>query len=194
MTYQQLKFLWQTDGYRYFGSQRSLFATFLRCPGYRYSVVLRLTDFLRQKPRKAFGFFYPVSLYLYRLSVIYGIEIPNHTSIGPGLYIGHLGGIVINGEVVIGQNCNLSQGVTIGVSNVGDRKGNPTIGNQVYIGPGAKLFGKITVGDNSAIGANAVVTTDVAKNTTAAGVPAREISQHGSLEMIHNVKPECPPY
>lgn len=187
MTFSELKRLWYADGYRYFGGERSLLATFLRCPAYRYTFVLRLANFLRQKPRKAFGFFYPVSLYLYRLTVVYGIEIPNHTRIGPGLYIGHLGGIVINGEVIIGKNCNLSQGVTVGVTNVGKHIGNPVIGDNVYIGPGAKIFGAITIGDNAAIGANAVVMTDVATCTSAAGVPAREVSQRGSVDMIQAI-------
>ena len=187
MTFSELKHLWYADGYRYFGGERSLFSTFLRCPAYRYTFVLRLTNYLRQKPRKAFGSFYPVSLYLYRLTVIYGIEIPNHTRIGPGLYIGHLGGIVINGDVTIGKNCNLSQGVTIGVANAGKHKGTPTIGNQVYIGPGAKIFGAITIGDSAAIGANAVVMGDVAADTSAAGVPAREVSQRVSTGMIQSI-------
>ena len=186
MTFTELKYLWKADGHRYYGHQRPLTATFIRCPAYRYTVLLRLTNYLRLKPLKAFGMFYPVSLYLYRLSVIYGIEIPNHTQIAPGLYIGHLGGIVINGDVIIGVNCNISQGVTIGVTNTGKRKGTPIIGDRVYIGPGAKVFGAISIGDDTAIGANAVVTKDIPPGTTWAGVPASQVSPRGSHDMIQH--------
>jgi len=108
------------------------------------------------------------------------------TQIGPGLYIGHQGGIVINEQVVIGKNCNLSQQVTIGVSRRGERAGVPTIGDNVYLGPGAKIFGKIQVGNNAAIGANCVVTRDVPDNGVAVGIPAKVISYEGSTGYINN--------
>ena len=75
---------------------------------------------------------------------------------------------------------NISQGVTIGQVNRGKYQGVPTIGNGVYIGPGAKVIGKISIGSNVAIGANAVVTTDVPDNACVAGVPARVISMDGA--------------
>jgi serine O-acetyltransferase len=90
-----------------------------------------------------------------------GISIEHGAEIGPGFYIGHFGGIVIGGGVTIGSGCDVSQGVTIGVAGRGEKRGSPTIGNDVYIGPGAKVFGKITIGDGARIGANAVVSRDV---------------------------------
>lgn len=78
---------------------------------------------------------------------IYGISIPYNTRIGSGLYIGHFGGIVVNSEAVIGKNCNIHHGVTIGQANRGDKKGYPVIGDRVFIGPGAVvIIGKVKVG------------------------------------------------
>jgi serine O-acetyltransferase len=88
----------------------------------------------------------PLLAYQSSSTIRFGIGISYKTQIGPGLYIGHQGGIVINEQVVIGKNCNLSQQVTIGVSRRGERAGVPTMGDNVYIGPGAKIFGKIQVG------------------------------------------------
>lgn len=95
----------------------------------------------------------------------WGIEIPRAANIGYGLYIGHNGGIVISSQVIIGKNLNISQGVTIGISGKGERRGVPIIGDNVYITPGAKIFGKITIGNNVSIGANAVVNKDVPDNS-----------------------------
>jgi serine O-acetyltransferase len=116
----------------------------------------------------------------------YGIEIAPRTQIGPGLLIGHFGGILISNAAKIGKNCNLSHEVTIGVTNRGERAGVPTLGDNVYIGPGAKIFGAITIGNNVAIGANAVVTRDVPDNAVVAGVPAKVISMRGSEGYIAN--------
>lgn len=113
-----------------------------------------------------------------------GVQIGAGAHIGPGLYIGHFGTIVVSGKAIVGTMCNLSQGVTIGVAGSGVRRGVPVIGDRVYIGPGAKIFGAITVGDDAAIGANAVVTKSVRPGTTVAGVPAREISTAGSTGLI----------
>ena len=102
-----------------------------------------------------------------------GISINPHARIGPGLYIGHFTGIVIGGGVRMGERCAISQGVTLGAGD----SGSPVIGDRVYIAPGAKVFGAITVGDGSAIGANAVVLSDVPPGTTAVGVPARVVQR-----------------
>jgi len=102
-----------------------------------------------------------------------GISISGHAQFGPGLYIGHFGGIVIGPGVRVGPDCNLSQGVTIGINGRGESRGTPTIGDGVYIGPGAKVFGKIVVGDRVVVGANAVVNKSVEPDMIAVGVPAR---------------------
>ncbi|QDO94186.1 serine acetyltransferase [Formosa sediminum] len=118
------------------------------------------------------------------IEIITGISLPYSANIGERFYIGHFGGIIINAHAVIGANCNLSQGVTIGVSGVDQKRGVPVIGNHVYIGAHAVVVGKITVGDGAVIGANSLVTKDVLPHTTVLGVPAIKINNHDSKEYI----------
>ena len=118
------------------------------------------------------------------IEIMTGISIPYSVKIGKGLYIGHFGGIYINEDVVIGENCNLSQGVTIGVGGRGKSSGSPVIGDRVFIGPGAKLFGAITVGNDVAIGANAVVTKNLPDTCVAVGIPAQVVNFNGSQDYI----------
>jgi len=120
--------------------------------------IFRLTQYFRRKNRPLFYFFF---LWFRRLKLKYGFDISYRTKIGNGLYIGHFGNVVIHGDAIIGNNCNISHGITIGINNSGKLVGVPTIGNNVFIGPGACVFGKITIGDNVVIGANAVVTEDI---------------------------------
>ncbi len=113
-----------------------------------------------------------------------GISISPDCRIGPGLYIGHFGQIVLHTDVVMGCDCNLSQGVTIGLARKGDVWGAPHIGDRVYIAPGAKVVGPITIADGTVIGANAVVVKDTEENAVVGGVPAKVISYAGSAEYI----------
>lgn len=168
------------------------FASFIKSlifnPAFRLTFFFRLCRYLKAHPWLLIRFLlYPVKFF-YRLGEVrFGISLPIETEVGPGFYIGHYGGIVINGRATIGQNCNLSQGVTIGQTNRGIRKGVPSIGNSVYIGPGAKIIGGISIGDFAAIGANAVVTRDIPKNGVAVGIPARVISLAGSVDYVERI-------
>lgn len=118
------------------------------------------------------------------IECITGIQLAVGARVGPGLYIGHFGAIIVSGHARIGARCNLSQGITIGASTKGGRRGAPVIGDRVYIAPGAKVFGPITIGSDVAIGANAVVHSDVPAHVTVAGVPAKIVSQKGSVGLI----------
>jgi serine O-acetyltransferase len=100
-----------------------------------------------------------------------GIEIPCEAAIGRRFTIEHTGAIVISGDAVFGDDCVVRQGVTVGLRNR-NRRGSPRIGNRVDIGAGAKLLGPIVIGDDVAIGANAVVLCDVPDGCLAVGVPA----------------------
>jgi serine O-acetyltransferase len=100
-----------------------------------------------------------------------GIEIPCETVIGRRFTIEHTGAIVISGDAVFGDDCVVRQGVTVGLRHR-YRRGAPRIGNRVDIGAGAKLLGEITIGDDVAIGANAVVLCDVPDGCVAVGIPA----------------------
>lgn len=102
--------------------------------------------------------------------------IDPQASIGPGFYVGHIGGVHINPGAVLGSNCDLAHRVTIGTSAMG-RQGAPVLGNDVYIGTGATLVGKIKVGDGAKIAANTLVITNVPAGATVMGVPGRVISR-----------------
>lgn len=108
-----------------------------------------------------------------------GIEIHPGAKIGKSFFIDHGMGVVIGETAVIGDNVLIYQGVTLGGTGLEKGKRHPTVGNNVVIGGGAKVLGNITVGDNSYIGANAVVTKDVPANSTVVGVPGRVTKQDG---------------
>jgi serine O-acetyltransferase len=118
-----------------------------------------------------------------------GIQIPFEATIGEGLYIGHTGTLIINSNAVIGSNCNVSVGVVIGEGGRGENRGSPVIGDNVFIGVGAKIIGKIKIGNNVAIGANAVVTEDIPDNASAAGIPAKVMNYMGSSDFVKRSGP-----
>lgn len=100
-----------------------------------------------------------------------GIELHRTTSIGKGLYLGHAWNITINPKAIIGDNCNLHKGVTIGQENRGSRKGTPTIGNEVWIGVNATVVGNVTIGDDVLIAPNSYVNCDVPSHSVVFGNP-----------------------
>lgn len=118
-----------------------------------------------------------------RISVKLGYSISPNT-FGPGLSIAHRGTIVINGGAKIGANCRIHADVNIG-TEAGKSAAAPKIGDNCYIGPGAKIFGDIVIGANSVIGANAVVNQSFPEgNQTIAGVPAIVVSKKNSEGLL----------
>ena len=155
-------------------------------PGYKYTFILRVTRYLKNSSILFLPLYVIFRIMLNHYTYRYGISIPYNTNISAGFYIGHFGGIVVNHKTVIGKNCNISQGVTIGETYGGKNPGVPVLGDNVYIGPGAKIIGGITVGNNVAIGANCVLTKSVPDNAIAVGIPGEVISYKGSNEYINN--------
>jgi serine O-acetyltransferase len=107
---------------------------------------------------------------LFLILITSGIRLYCETQIGKDFHLIHSGNISIHPQTVIGDRCGIQQDVLIG-TNIGP--GLPVIGNDVYIGAGAKILGNITIGDGATIAANSLVITDVPPHTTAIGVPAR---------------------
>lgn len=107
-----------------------------------------------------------------------GITIGVSAEIGRRLTIEHSGAIVIHGNAQIGDDCIIRQGVTIGNRKMDDPLSAPVIGHRVNIGAGAKILGRVHIGDDAEIGANAVVIHDVPAGATAVGVPARVVRQN----------------
>jgi serine O-acetyltransferase len=120
--------------------------------------------------------------------ILTGIDLPCEARVGRRLRIDHFGGIVVSGDAVIGDDVILRNGVTIGLRHTNER-GAPVIGNRVDIGAGAKILGRITVGDGAVIGANAVVVRDVPAGATAVGIPARVLPGRAAASYALAVPP-----
>lgn len=141
---------------------------------YLYQEAGRLTRFFLKIP-------YEMSAKLMGFTV--GIHLFPQTRIGPGLHIGHYGGIWITPLATIGANCNIGQGVTIGVAGR-DRSKGPVLGDRVWVGPNATITGQVKIGSGAVIGANSLVVSNIPENAVAVGVPARVLSFTGSGELI----------
>lgn len=138
---------------------------------WRYGIRLRWL-------RIPFSFVYKLLKIL--SEILTGIELPCEVVLGRRFRIDHFGGIIISGDVVFGDDCIIRNGVTVGLRHTGKR-GSPVIGNRVDIGAGAKVLGPVHIGDDVAIGANAVVISDVPPNSIAVGIPARILPRKSQL-------------
>lgn len=146
-------------------------------PGFRAVAVQRFGVWRMQvepKPLRA-----PLSI-LYRMLFrkvrnTYGIELPYTVQLGRRVVIEHQSAIVIHGGCVIGDDCIIRQGVTLGNRYLEQPFDAPVLGARVNVGAGAKIFGKVAIGDGANIGANAVVLKDVPAGATAVGIPAKVI-------------------
>jgi serine O-acetyltransferase len=107
-----------------------------------------------------------------------GIEIHPGAQIGEGLFIDHGMGVVIGETAVIGDDCHLTQGVTLGGTSNRHERRHPTLGNHVVVGAGAKLLGAINIGDYARIGAGSVVVTNVPEYATVVGVPGKVVAYY----------------
>ncbi|WPU95614.1 serine acetyltransferase [Mucilaginibacter sabulilitoris] len=175
-----------SDLYRYIGKRSFylLIKSLKNSPGFRYTFFLRIQAHFGR--RSFIGFF---SYLFYRKYCFkYQIQIPPTVKIGKGFMMPHFGGIVVNSKSVIGNNCNILQNVTIGRTNRGRLNGAPVIGNQVYIGPGAVIVGKVLIGDNVLIAPNSYVNFDVPKNSIVLGNPAKILpNDNAVMGYISNV-------
>ena len=163
---------------------------------WRYQILLRRSEYFENTQQtflnKLLGKYFNLRKYLLGLKL--GFDIPNNV-FAAGLRINHFGNIVINGRAKIGMWCDIHQGVNIGSNNRPHDQTYqslvPVIGNNVWIGPGAKLFGEITIADNTVIGANAVVNKSHPRDVTLAGMPAKVVKNvgtsalHVSASVVH---------
>ncbi|MDI3481100.1 MAG: serine O-acetyltransferase [Tepidanaerobacteraceae bacterium] len=149
---------------------RSVLEVILCYPGFHAIVMHRIAHFLYNKRM----------LLLARIisqinRFITGIEIHPGARIGKGFFIDHGMGVVIGETTEIGDNVTLYQGVTLGGTGKDRGKRHPTLGNNIVVGSGAKILGPVKIGDNSKIGAGAVVLKDVPPNSTVVGVPGKAV-------------------
>jgi serine O-acetyltransferase len=163
----------QKDFYRESGKWLSTFQIWKKCinPNLHFVYILRKA----QKYQKTafLNTFWRIVLRHYQIK--YGFQIYPETQIGEGFYLGHWGSLVINPKTVIGKNCNIAQGVTIGQQNRGKNEGSPVIGDEVWIGTNAVIVGAITIGNNVLIVPNSYVNFDVPPNSVVIGNPAKII-------------------
>lgn len=167
--------------------KRSYPALLLMSPGLIAGVYYRIGHWIWYSAEINSKWLYPLRpLYMIgkRLIEIYsGVSLSTRARIGRGLYISHFGSIFV-GASEIGENCNIAHQVTLGVAGRGEKRGLPTLGDRVFVAAGAKVLGKVKIGSDVSIGANAVVTKDLVDRAVAVGVPAKVISYNGSFDFI----------
>lgn len=178
----------RADLFRYSGKtdKKTLRKYRRRSGGFRFTFYMRKCSYYRHRKLLKYIAFPYYKIKKNRTGQKNGFDIYEGTSIGKGLHIAHFGCLVIHADAVLGENVSLSHGVTVGQTIKDGKVLTPVIGNNVYIAPGAKVIGGIKIGNNAAVGANAVVTRDVPENAVVAGVPARVLSHKGAGDYIIN--------
>jgi serine O-acetyltransferase len=162
--------------------------SFLLDPVYRFTVYLRLNEYLLNAGVPLIFRTVPWLLFR-RLSVRLGFSVPPNV-FGPGLAIIHYGLLVVNPDARVGANCRVHAGVNIGGAagfyDIDEAvRLAPVIGDNCYIGPGAKIFGPVRIGNDCAIGANAVVNHSFPDSSvTIAGIPAKIVATKGSDGLV----------
>lgn len=152
---------------------------YFRMDSFRFQRRLRKIEYLYNVRRKNIFcriYRFVLEVQNHHLAVKLGFTIPKNV-FGPGLCLVHYGTIVVSNLAKVGSNCRLHPSTSIG-----DYNGAPVIGDNVYIGPGAKIYGNIKVGNNVAIGANSVVNKDIPDDVIVGGIPARILSHARSVE------------
>lgn len=183
--------LWQilrADLYRYSGrtDKRALFGAYLRIPGFRFTYYLRKVSYYSTKKRSLAiicYIYYRIMFNHYRFH--YGFDISPTTRIGPGLYIGHFGGVVVSPDAILGSDINIAQGVTIGAASRGPRTGAPTLEDRVWVGANAIIVGKVTIGREALIAPGAYVNFDVPPQAVVLGNPGQIVSHSGSRGYVN---------
>jgi serine O-acetyltransferase len=179
----------RADLYRYRGESnfKAFLSAYLHEPGFRFTYYLRKVAHYGQHKRGwgIFGYLYN-RFWLHHYRFRYGFDISPLTAIGRGLYIGHFGGVVISPDAVLGANTNIAQGVTIGATSRGEKKGAPTLEDRVWVGANAIIVGRVTIGREALIAPGAYVNFDVPPGAVVLGNPGKVVSQTGSAGYVNN--------
>lgn len=151
-------------------ASKSCLQVFLYFKGFLAIQTHRIAHILFKEGREMFAYHLQS-----RSSEMFAVDIHPAARLGSGLMFDHATGIVIGETAVIGQNCSILHGVTLGGTGKDDEDRHPKIGNKVLIGAGAKVLGNIKIGDGSMIAAGSVVLKEVSPNCVVAGVPAKPV-------------------
>lgn len=183
MTWKECKYLISSDLKRLtntkWGGVKYLFFN----ASFRITFWFRIGSYLVTKKNIFSRLLYVVVFLIHKHNqYLTGIQLAFGTDIKAGITFGHFSNIVINKGSIIGKNCTIFQGVTIGsVRGKGPKGGSPVIGDNVVISPGAKIIGKILIGNTVFVAPNAVVIKDVPDNATVGGIPARILNMNGEV-------------
>jgi len=170
--------IFKKDLYRYYGDDgEPILKRLFRPLEIKYLAAFRKANCCKFLPLKLF---YMVRLL--HLSYRTQIQIPARTSIGEGLYIGHLGRVIIHPDAKLGKNINIGTGVTIGMENRGKRKGAPVIADKCWIGTNSVIVGKISIGSDVLIAPLTYVNFDVPDHSIVIGNPGRIIPKENAVE------------
>jgi serine O-acetyltransferase len=156
---------------------RNYFEILTTYPGVHALILHRLAHFLWSIKLKLIA-----RIFSHLARILTGIEIHPGAQIGRRFFIDHGMGVVIGETAIIGDDCTLYHGVTLGGTTWKKGKRHPTLRDNVVIGAGAKVLGPITLGNNSKVGSNAVVVTDIPNDSTAVGIPAKIIESGEKLK------------
>jgi serine O-acetyltransferase len=156
---------------------RNYFEILTTYPGVHALILHRLAHFLWSIKLKLIA-----RIFSHLARILTGIEIHPGAQIGRRFFIDHGMGVVIGETAIIGDDCTLYHGVTLGGTTWKKGKRHPTLKDNVVIGAGAKVLGPITLGNNSKVGSNAVVVTDIPNDSTAVGIPAKIIKSGEKLK------------
>jgi serine O-acetyltransferase len=173
--------------YRRYGFKQSTLRLFFENQGLWAMLCYRIGRHLHEHRlppilRQIVGGLYRI--YWQSIQVTTGIYIPPTVKIGPGFFVAHFGQIFLGGDSVIGRDCVISQGVSVGYAYKDGVWGIPSLGDRVFIAAGAKVIGPIFLANGTVVGANAVVKSDTEENAVMVGVPARAVSYSGSDRYI----------
>lgn len=178
----QLKELIDSDFYRHYAGKKPHFFWKKRNVALYCTMVYRKAHYYSNSKGILNTFF--AIYYRYKLNELsrkYLFQIPYPTQIGKGLNLVHFGRVIVAPNAIIGNNCNIFTGVTIGSTTRGKKKGVPIIGNNVWIGPNVAIVGGIKIGNNVLIAANSYVNFDVPSNSIVIGNPGKIIpSEHAT--------------
>ncbi len=170
--------MFKKDLYRYYGDDGEPFLKrIFRPKEIKYISILRKANGSRFLPMKLIYMFK-----LMRMSNKTKIQIPARTNIGEGLYIGHLGRVIIHPDAKLGKNMNIATGVTIGMENRGKRKGTPVFDGDCWIGTNAVVVGNVHIGKDVLIAPLSYVNFDVPEHSIVVGNPGKIIHKENATE------------
>lgn len=194
-SWHELVLYWRCDLQRYgMGQSAKAWLRAWYITGFRYCFFMRACRYFSTK-RLYMPLYAVARIALRHYSIKYGYQIPWQADVGPGLYVGHYGPIIVNPNSVIGANCNITVGVVLGLARFpSDKVGYPRVGHRVWMGNSSKILGGIWVADGAFTAPWAVVTRDVAPNAIVGGVPAKTLSFKGSWPYMGNFLSLSLPY